>query len=176
MDRRLITDLKKRRDNRLNAVREKIKYFYDNAKENKELDVINLIKKSIKLLESNLKHEIIGFESETYNCDYLNISNEQKNNFTEEIIENIREGVEISIENSLKEIKQDLSMRFLDSSLDYVNEADKDKYINAVKLLVRLEKIKQVDELENNLNEISKDLISCIDYNNKIEAELGKVD
>lgn len=165
---------KERRNERYVSADAKIRYYDDESQSfknetSKQLmsDVRSLVK------EFTVQSSTSGENASS--LKYLDVKAEDKNTFVEGIIDKIREAGEINLQIYLKQHKKELVARYLDDNIEDYEEASREKYINAINLLIPLAMSKGVKELENNLYEIKKDLIACIDYNAKIEKEIAKI-
>lgn len=167
-----VKEFKIRRHGRYISFFENIKNFIETAEEyeckeaNKILeDVANMLK------EFTIKSKINGEEIED-GVNFLlslDIKGKDKDFFVNHITNGVRTAGEYLIALELKETKNKLIETYVDDAIEYVEEWAKPKYHGAVSLLVQLAKIKKLNKLNDAVFEIEKDLIACLEYNDKIE-------
>lgn len=165
----LIQDLKLRRANRYDSAFEKLSLCDDNVKNYKDKEAQEFIGRAINCLKNVTCKSFTSTDKSTEYCKYIQIDKEDKESFLEKIIDDIRYSQEICIEYALKETKKEIMDSYISNTLELVNKKQVQKYLDAVKTLVQLDKIRKINEMEEVLNEIRKDLSSCIDYNDKIQ-------
>lgn len=156
----MIKDLKARRNDRFLAFMESLKDFIEMSKIYKSKDAQKILSNVIKKIKNVTEKNVQLFS--------LKIEN-NVDNFIDEIISSVREAGEYIVELELKEINKDLIDSYIEDTIDYIEVSAQSKYLNAVKLLVQLAKVKRVNNLNNNVFEMEKDLKACISYNEKIK-------
>lgn len=170
IDENKIKGLKKRRTDRFECALERIKMYLADSSFYKKNDGKHYIETAIGLFRQNTSQEYIRLDGETTYLRYFKTDYKA----LEEIIDNLREGNIRFIESDLAKSRQDLMTNFVKNNIQKIEESHREQYLKAVDLLVRLEKVGRVDELESDLNELNKDLISCMKYSDMIELEMER--
>lgn len=163
---------KNRRSARYAAMMDKIDDFIDTADFYKNKEAKKTLQDVKKFITSNTTKKNKGTsenQTTTYYYD-LNVEENQREDFLNMVISDLREAQEDLIEMALRNIKKDLKETYLDNAIEEIEENQRDKYENAIKLLVHLAKIKKINLLEQSLFEITKDIRAIFEYDNKIKA------
>lgn len=105
----------------------------------------------------------------------LNLDKKDREAFIENIVDKYIEAGEMIIEKELADEKKDLHKTYLDDTIELVGEDKREKYLNAVKSLSNLSKLKKVHYLNREAFEIEKDLKTCFSYEDKILLSKGLV-
>lgn len=147
--------LKERRNNRYEAIRDKIDYYHDEAKSYKNTEAVKLMTDTIKIFKDSSGKISKNGESTNY-LRFLNVQENDKENFTDTIIENIREVNELFIEKDLKNLEKDLSQTYLENNIEYYDKNQQERYRKAIKLVSHLSMTKRLRKLESELSEIKK--------------------
>lgn len=171
MAQELVTALKNRRRDRFEAIEVRLKAFLEDSKYHKDTEAKEYIDTAMILFNGKVVTDCISKNNRYVYTRYLDIYNSDKDNFVEKIINALRYGCEIFIEKELYQTKKGLTDRFINGTIKSIPELNRDRYYDSVKYLVRLEKIRLINELEHDLSEIQKDMLSCIKYNEKIKKE-----
>lgn len=153
--------LTEKRTNRIEHVLEKVKDLVEESKFYNLKDSIDISNSIYHSLKDKIKKTPICNNSTIYNLE-IKIDNDKKDNWIDSIIDSIREAKLYIIDKILINTKKDLIKNFMNNNQDDV------RYISAIKKLIFTKMSDMSDELENELFEIKKDLISGIEYNNKI--------
>lgn len=164
---KMIKDFMVRRSERFLSFSERVKYLVEmtNIYKSKEANKILLE------IESKIKNVIVKHKSSEASSNILYALNvaENINEFIEDIIENIRTAGEFLLEAELKETKKDLTKTFIEDVIDEIEEKSQQKYLDSVKNLIQISKLKKINLLNADVYEMEKDLRACIQYNDKIE-------
>lgn len=168
-----------RRHERYTTFFENIKNFVDTAEEYECKEANAILSEVAKMVkEFTIKTKLNG-EENTNGVNYLlsfDIDAKDKEFFVNHITNSVRTAGEYLVAIELKNTKQELIEKYIDDAIDYVEEWAKPKYNGAVSLLVQLAKIKKLNQLNDIVFEIEKDLMACIDYNEKIiKAQKGEI-
>lgn len=169
MNKELVNDLKNRRNDRYDALFIRLKSFSDNSKFYSDKIAEAQMFNAFELFKKATKKESYGNKENTIYTRWLDVKSENRDDFIDEIIQNIREANEIYIEKELKETEKNLTKNFIEHNINYVEKNSRNKYYGAIKMLLHLDKIAKINILENELRELQKDFISCINYNSKIK-------
>lgn len=165
-------EFKIRRHDRYMSFFESIKSFIEMAEEYECKEANEILKDVATMLkEFTIKSKING-EEVIDGVNYLlslDIGDKDKDFFVNHITNGVRTAGEYLIALELKQQKGKLIETYLEDAIEYVEEWAKPKYNGAVNLLVQLAKIKKLNKLNNIVFEIEKDLMACLDYNQKIE-------
>ena len=166
-----VRDFNLRKTNRMQAVLIKLDDVEDIAKFYKIKPSVDLIRDAKKILSSNIsKKNMTDNKDNTISVLSLTIKDDNK---CREIIEELQEKYikagEYIIEKELKEEKDNLSKMYIEDAVKLMSADQILVYKNAIKSLSSLLKITKINKLNSQAFEISKDLKSCFDYENKIE-------
>ncbi len=160
-----------RRSDRYSAMIEKVENLVETAeyyKHKPSTKIMNEVVKSIK--EHTTKKVVGGDENKSTKYLYeLNVEPNKQSKFIDSITSKIREANENIIELSLKETQDSLTEDYIKDVIDEIEEKSRDKYLNAVKLMTYLAKIKRINTMESLIFEISKDLRAIFEYDDKIK-------
>lgn len=169
-----VNAFKKRRASRYDNVIEKIKYYDDEAQIYKNKECMELMAGVKAIIKEYSNSTTVKVEDGTAVQKYFDVSNIAKNDFADRIVEKVREVAEINLDNVLKEQKDDLLKRYFDDNIEYIETKEADKYRRALSSIMHLAMLKEIRENERIMQELRKDIISCIDYNDKIDKEIVK--
>ena len=160
-----------RKTNRMQAVLIKLDDVEDIAKFYKIKPSVDLIRDAKKILSSNIsKKNMADNKDNTISVLSLTIKDDNKcREIIEELQEKYIEAGEYIIEKELKEEKDNLSKMYIEDAVKLMSADQILVYKNAIKSLNNLLKITKINKLNSQAFEISKDLKSCFDYENKIE-------
>ena len=166
-----LRDFNARKTNRLSSVLMKLEYLEDMAKVFKLKDAKDI---AAELLSNVKKHTSRKLMSDN-NCGAINvltlkITEDKKEDFIDNITNKYIEIGEMIIEKELADEKKELINMYINDAIELVNKQLRYKYINAIKYLSNLSKLKKVHCLNNEAFEIEKDLKACFKYEDIIKG------
>lgn len=164
---KMIKDFMVRRSERFLSFSERVKYLAEMANIYKAKEVVSLLSE----IQDEIKKHVVKHRSSEASSNILYSLDISDNidEFIESITENIRTAGEILLEFELKDIKKDLIKTYIEDVIDEVEEKSQQKYLNSVKNLIQIAKLKKVNILNADVYEMEKDLRACIQYNDKIQ-------
>lgn len=166
-----VRDLKNKRSDRYQALMFRLKSFVDLTKTYEDSELSSLSDKILKDVKSKTMKETIGTVDgaiKTTNFLYsLNIDNVDE--YKETLEENLRNVYETTIEKELGRLRKNMLKSYINDNIEEIPENNRQKYYDAIKYLLHLSKINHIRDMENDIHELKKDLISCVNYNSKIK-------
>lgn len=162
------TLLKKRRNDRYESVYIKLKDYVDTARYFNDIKAEKCLSNVMARFKQTSKQEWCNEEHTTISVKWLEVKYTEFNNFINTMLEDLRDGNETCIETQLKCAEKELLSSYIDNNIEYIEKNHRDKYYEAIKLLLRLEKINKINKMENSLSEFQKDIKACLNYNKRI--------
>lgn len=159
----------KRRNDRYESLIMRFKSILEESKlykGNVSNDCLTLIFDEIKKYTKSEKMTVSGNVSLYYR---LEVPKDEEATFVNDIVSLLRETKEGLLDLELVEDRERILRTYVDGNINQIPEENREYYYDAVKRLVHLLKIQYIKDMEDELNEIKKDLIACMGYNAKVK-------
>lgn len=158
-----------RKTNRLSSVLMKLENLEDVAKMFKLKDAKTIATELLSNTNTHISRKSMSDSNgSTINVLTLKIAEQERESFISNVVDKYIEAGEMIIEKELANEKKDLNSAYIDDTIELISEDRREKYLNAIKSLSNLSKLKKVHCLNKEAFEIEKDLKACFNYEDKI--------